>query len=272
MILPTQVIKAESKNPNVLVLPSHMGTGKTTAVACLPNCLLIDFEGGSKTMDAMRVDIQAIAAKENKHPGVILKEVWDSIKEANKAKGDYVYDYIVYDGITAMEDIVMDKATNAFKKSVIGKGMIEKGAKIRNVTTDVPQAGWLWFFNAFKEVYNNSKGLCRNCTIFLAHTKQGSLTKKGQEIAVRDINLTGKAKIELLRDASDCGYMYRSDDNTVMISFKTGQDDITVKSRSRHLANQEFELSVLDPATNKLTVNWHKVFPGWIDKPVIVQL
>lgn len=272
MILPTQVIKAEHKNPTVLVLASHVGTGKTTAVACLPNCLVIDFEGGSKTMDAMRVDIQQIAATENKHPGAVLKEVWQAIKEANKEKGSFVYDYIVYDGLTAIEQLVITKATNAFKKSVVGKGMLEKGGSINDVTTDVPKAGWQWFFNAFKEMYNDSKGLVKNCTIFLAHSKQGSLTKKGQEIAVRDINLTGKAKLELLRDASDCGYMYRADENTVMVNFKAEEGDVTIKGRTRHLSNQEFVLSSLDPKTHVLTVNWDKIFPGWINEPIKVQL
>lgn len=272
MVLPTTPIKAVHKNPNILVLVAHMGIGKTSACACLPNNLLIDFESGSATMDAMRVDIKAEAALQNKHEGVVFKETLQAIKEANKAKGDFVYDYITFDGITAIEHLAHIKATNEFKTSVIGKGMIEKGAQIRDVVSDVAGGGgYRFLFSAFKELYDSCKGLAAKGIIFIAHTKQGSMLKGGQFIAANDMNLTGKLKTELLRDCSDCGYLYRSDENTVMISFKPGGNDVTIKSRSPHLSNQELVLSTFDPKTKELTVNWNLIYPGWVDKPIIVK-
>ena len=271
MDLPSKKIKAMHSNPTNLVIASHMGTGKTTLVAALPNCLLVDFESGSLTMDAMRVDIQGEAGKQDKHPGVIFKNTIKAIKQLNAERGDYAYDFIAYDGITALEQLARVKATSDFKTGVVGKAMLEKGSVIRDVVTDVPKSGWLWFFNSFIELYNQCKGLSRYGVIFLAHTKQGSLLKGGSEVTSRDINLTGKAKIELLRDCTDCGYMYRQDENTAMISFKTGGNDVTIKSRSPHLANKEFEISKRNPETEEITINWHLIYPGVVDEPIVVS-
>lgn len=271
MILPVKIEKAEHKNPGKLVIIGHQGIGKSSVMAALPNCLLIDLEGGSSTIDGMKVDVKRIAAKENKGEGKVFQEVIASIKEANEAKGDFVYDFIAFDTLTSLEQLAVKKATAEFKTSVIGKGMLNKGAIITDVVADLPEgAGYRFLYNAFNSLYDQCSGLARYGVIFTGHTKQGALMKNGQKIEARDMALTGKLKLDLLRDVDACGYAWR-DGNNLMISFKVNEADLTTKSRCAHLRNEEFVLSNFNPDTNEFTFNWDKIYLGVVKQPVIVK-
>ena len=60
------------------------------------------------------------------------------------------------------------------------------------------------------------------------------LVKKGKEVAVKDLDLTGKIKQITCANPFDAvGYIYREDDET-MISFNS-MDDVTAGSRCNHL-------------------------------------
>ena len=59
-ILPTQPIPAVSTNPTFLILYGRPKTGKTSALAQLPNNLIIDLEGGSQFIDAMAVQARSV--------------------------------------------------------------------------------------------------------------------------------------------------------------------------------------------------------------------
>jgi len=271
MILPTKVEKAENRNPSKLVIIGHQGCGKTSLVAALPNCLLVDLEGGSATIDGIKVDIKGIGAKENKTDGKVFNEVIESIKVANAEKGDFVYDFIAFDTLTSLEAIAVKKATAEFKTSVIGKGMINKGATITDVVADLPEgAGYRFLYNAFNSLYDQCLRLARYGVIFIGHTKQGALMKNGQKIEARDMALTGKLKLDLLRDVDACGYVWR-DNNNLVITFKVNETDLTTKSRCAHLRNEEFVISSLNPETNEFTFNWNKIYLNTVKEPIIVK-
>ena len=53
--LPTKPIKPESQNPKKLFLYSQPKCGKTTALAQLEGCLIIDLESGSDYVEALKV-------------------------------------------------------------------------------------------------------------------------------------------------------------------------------------------------------------------------
>ena len=58
--LPTQKIEPKSQNPSRLILFSPPKHGKTTAVAALDNCLLIDLESGSDFVSALKVKVNSL--------------------------------------------------------------------------------------------------------------------------------------------------------------------------------------------------------------------
>lgn len=129
MELPTQSISASRGNPTRLLLFGHTKVGKTTLLSSLPNCLLIDLEGGSNFVTAMKIDVNKIAKKENKLPITVLKEISEAIKKSPKK-----YDYIAIDTATALEEIATDLATIMYKNSPLGKSYIGN-----NVVTDLPK-------------------------------------------------------------------------------------------------------------------------------------
>lgn len=127
-----------------LGIVGHQGTGKTFLCSTLPNSLLIDFEDGCKDhYEAMTVNLKKIASENNITLGQAFITTLEQIKKANKDAGKSVYDYIIYDGITALEKLAHVRATNLFKASIVGKGIIGKGGVINDVVTDVPELGWL---------------------------------------------------------------------------------------------------------------------------------
>ncbi len=72
------------------------------------------------------------------------------------------------------------------------------------------------------------------------------LEKKGKEVAVKDLDLTGKIKQITCANADAVGYIYREDDET-MVSFNS-MDDITAGSRCHHLKGKTMPL------------NWSEIF------------
>lgn len=142
IILPKTEQIAQDTKVSKLVLVSHQGTGKTTAVSKLPNCLLIDYENGSKQVGGLVVNL----IEEANTSGISLLrahfDTVEAIKLANKEAGKPIYKYIAIDNLTALEKLARAKATIDFKNSIVGKGMMNKGAVINDVVSDVPESGW----------------------------------------------------------------------------------------------------------------------------------
>ena len=261
--LPTKVSKTNIQSPTKLVLVSHQGTGKTTAVSLLPNCLIIDLESGSDHVSAFKLNLKRIAAEQNISLLAALKQTIDAIKEGNQKKGDYVYDYIVIDPITTFEKLAEERALFNLKNSTIGKGMLKDGAILNNIVADLPSGGgYKWLYQAFEDMYAAVQGLAKNCIIWIGHSKQSSLLIKGQSMEAKDMALTGKLKVDLLRDIDCCGFLWR-EGNQLKISFKQDEKDLTTKSRIPRLADKEFVLTEKNN-DGTFTNNWKEIFPDWI--------
>ena len=76
--------------------------------------------------------------------------------------------------------------------------------------------------------------------ILVGHLKDKMLEKKGKEVAVKDLDLTGKIKQITCANADAVGYLYREDEKT-MVSFDS-MDDITAGSRCEHLKGKTMPL------------------------------
>lgn len=273
MNLPTEVVEGNTTKVSKLVIASHQGTGKSTLVSALPKNLIIDLEKGSDQISAIKIDVKGEAAKANVPEGKIFMDIISAIKEANAKNGDYVYDYLTIDTLTALESLSKLKALKTFNNSVIGKGMRKKGELVNDVVTDLPSGGgYQWLFRGFNELYDALQGLVRVAIIFLGHTKQGSLLKKGADLSTKDLQLTGKLKTDLLRDVDAAGYLYRKDPNTVNISFISDERDLTTKARAKQLRNQDFTISSLNEETGELTCFWNKVFVDEIKEPIVIKI
>jgi energy-coupling factor transporter ATP-binding protein EcfA2 len=241
--LPTATIKSVVKSPKNLIIFSKPKTGKTTLLAQLPNCLLIDLEGGSDYVDAMKIKANNI--KE-------LMDIETAIIKAGKP-----YKYIALDTITALEDMCIPYAEHLYSLSPMGASWKTTGkAKYGNILNLANGAGYPWLRQAFNDITARIKNLAPN-VIFCGHVKDTLLSKNGNDFSSLDLNLTGKLKDITTSKSDAIGYLVRVGDKNIL-SFKT-QDDISCGARPEHLRNKEIVISeTLEDGT--IVTHWDQVF------------
>lgn len=101
--LPTQKVAATRANPKRMVIYSKPKAGKTSALALLDNCLILDFENGSDYVEALKLKVDSLAT---------LKAVGQEIVKANKP-----YKYIAVDTVTALEEMCLSYAKTLYMET-----------------------------------------------------------------------------------------------------------------------------------------------------------
>ena len=249
--LPTEKIKAVRINPRKIILFGKPKIGKSTALSNLDGCLILDLEGGTDYLDALKIDILQESKTQGIPPIGILKQVINQIKEANAAKGGYVYKYGAIDTISVLEDMVMPIALSLYKATTQGRNF--QGENV----LDLPNgAGYQYTRSALWMVLEELEQ-CFETLIILAHLKDKMLEKEGKEMTERGIDLIGKSAAILSANVDAIGYMYR-DDNETIVNFKPSES-VTCGSRCDHLKDQKIALITSNEA-GEITVDWSKIF------------
>ena len=252
MELPKQKIKATNLNPETLIIFSQPKLGKTTAVSQLKNNLVIDIENGSNFVDAMKINVLKEAKKQKKLPIITLKKLINQIAKANEEKGDYIYEYITLDTVSALEDIALPLAGKMYKSTPMGRNW--EGS---NVLTLPQGAGYYYLREALNSIINDLKKICKTL-ILLGHVKDKLIEVDGKEMNERGLALTGKTGSILCAQVDAVGYFYR-DENEGRINFKPS-DSLLSGTRSKHLRNQDILLSEYDPDSDTVKTYWEKIF------------
>ena len=236
VVLPTQVVKADRKSPKKLIIFGKPKSGKTTILSYLPNCLILDLEGGSDFIDAMKIKANSIKD---------IKEIGEEIKKAK-----FPYEYIAVDTVTALEEMIMPLAVQLYKDTAMGKNF--DGDDVRKL----PQgAGYLYIRQAFFQVVDYINTLAPN-VILIGHTREKSIDKKGKELSSKELDLTGKLSSLASADSDAICYLYRESNQTIL-SFK-GSDEVICGSRCDHLRGQDIVIG--EEIDGKLKVYWEKVY------------
>lgn len=238
MELPKSKRKAIRVNPRKLILFGPPKVGKTSLVANLPDCLLVELEpNGADFVDAMTV--QASSVQE-------LAEIGKAIK-----KEGYPYKYVAIDTITKLEEIILPYAATLYKGTPMGSNWT--GSDVRKLPNG---SGYLYlreaFFKVLEEIYTWADNI-----ILIGHLKDKLIEKKGEEVSALELDLTGKIKSIVAADSDAIGYLYRKDNNTIL-SFKTN-DQVICGARSEHLRNKEFNVSSLDENGN-VSFSWDGIY------------
>lgn len=228
--LPTEKTKALRKSPKNFVLYGQPKIGKTTALSQLDNCLIIDLEDGTDMLDALK-----IKAKNINELGKIGKEI---------IKAGKPYKYIAIDTVTQLEVWCEDEAKKLYKATPMGKNFDTKNEGL-SVLSLPNGAGYLYLRQAYK-IWIDRLNTLADHIILVGHLKEAKIDKKGKEVAVKDLDLTGKIKNITCANADAIGYVFREDEQT-MISFDS-MGDIQAGSRCDHLKGQTFPL------------DWSKIF------------
>ena len=237
--LPTAKIAPTRANPKRLVIYSKPKAGKTSALALLDNCLILDFESGSDYVEAMKLKVNSLAA---------LKEIGEEIKKVNKP-----YKYIAVDTVTALEEMCLDLARTLYKNTAMGKNF--EGDSVLKLPNG---AGYLYLREAFFKILDYIETLVPEdgSLILLGHLKYKMLETNGKEVAAVDLDLSGKIKSIVCAKSDAIGLLSRKADK-VMLTFKTSEE-VTCGARPDHLKNQEIILTEM--LNGSLVGNWDKVF------------
>lgn len=234
--LPTKIVEAKLKSPKLLIIYGKPKTGKTTIMSKLPNCLILDLEDGSDFVNALKIKANTI--KE-------IKEIGEEIKKAN-----YPYKYIAIDTATALEEMIMPLAVKLYSDTSMGKNF--DGDDVRKL----PQgAGYLYIRQAFFQVLDYIKTLAPNI-IFVGHTREKSIDKKGKELSSKELDLTGKLSSLASADSDAIAYLYREGNQTIL-SFK-GSDEVICGSRCDHLRGQD--IVIAEEIDGKVNTYWERIY------------
>jgi hypothetical protein len=237
--LPTQKIAPVRANPKRMVIYSKPKAGKTSALALLDNCLILDFENGSDYVEALKLKVDSLAT---------LKAVGQEIVKAGKP-----YKYIAVDTVTALEEMCLSYAKTLYMETAMGKNFAgDSVLKLPN------GAGYLYLREAFFKILDYIETLVPEdgSLILLGHLKDKMLETNGKEVSAVDLDLSGKIKSIVCAKADAIGLLSRKADK-VTLNFKTSEE-VTCGARPDHLKNQEITLTEM--VDNKLVGHWDKVY------------
>jgi len=205
MVLKVAKRKAVSQNPSTLLMYGPPKIGKTTMLSSLDKCLIIDTESGSNMIE-----------------GHILNannriELIDILKQAREG---HEFKYIAIDTIDkvvqwAEEAVCQENSVQALADLPFGKGWGLARDKVMNT------------IHAFKDVCDH--------LIIVGHRKTAKAVVEGQAtVEPESLDITGRLKNMIMSDSDAIGYVFRDEDEKLMISFKS-DDALEAGSRSPHL-------------------------------------
>lgn len=238
IVLPKERVLAKTQDPRRLILFSKAKKGKTTALAALPGCLIVDTERGSDYLDAYKVQINSISD---------INELCKALKEAN-----YPYNFIAIDTITMLEDVCKPLALKLYQATAAGA----------NYTGDILNApsgaGWGHLRTAVEMVIDKIEACTRNI-ILVCHCKDAAIDKS--ELTIKTIDLSGKLGRILAAKADAIGLLDRDDNSNTIISFDTADKYTECGARPAHLRNAIIKLGEMQ-SDGTLQFHWERIYPS----------
>lgn len=249
IILPTEKTRDNNQIPKNLVIFSKPKTGKTSILAQLPNCLILDLEKGSTFVEAMR--LSASTAEE-------IQAIGKAVADAG-----FPYDYVAIDTVTALEDIACDYAEKLYSESPMGKywfnpkdSVSQSGKQRYGGILGLPEgAGYYWLRLAFERLISFISKLAPRI-ILSCHVKDIYLTKDEIDFTAADIYLTGRLKQMVSAKSDSIGYLYRKK-NQCLLSFKSS-DTVLCGARPSHLEGNEIVIS--EKIGGVVQTYWDKIY------------
>lgn len=238
--LPTAKLPAETQDPKYLILFGLPKVGKTTVLSTLPNNLILDFENGSKFVEALKVKIDNVKD---------LKETIKAIKEAGKP-----YKYITIDTITAVEEMAKPIALQMWKQSPIYTDKYE----VKDITQVPNGAGYSFWRQAVEAIVDLIASATDNI-ILCGHVKDAALAENVSG-SLKQLDLTGKTSRILSARSDAIGFVHRDEDSNLCINF--GQNgEILTGARPKHLANKDIIVAEYQ-SDGTFVSHWDRIFPS----------
>lgn len=221
MELPKTVVKATRNDPHLITIFGQSKVGKTTTLAKLEDCLIIDTEAGTDMVDAMKV--KADNLKE-------FVEIYKALLE--EAKNGFKYKYIALDTIDNLVEwitasVKKEHAVTDLKDIAYGAGYNEVRIKTMN---------WI---KRLKKITPH--------LILVGHRKK-TLSEEDNTVTTSSLELSGRLKNMIMADSDAIGYVFRTspeaeegetpqqtaERSEIKISF-VANDELEAGARAEHL-------------------------------------
>lgn len=260
--------------PKHLILYAKPKLGKTDLVSRLPDLGLVDIEGGSDYI------------KGYTH---VVRDADPMVTLANLDKcldwliAEQPYKYVAFDTMTALDDLSEIGGTYDYMASSQGKKWnrigddliakypelaAAKGQEIPHtsqffepVTSLGEGYGYRWTRNFYNRYFEKMKLAAPRC-IFICHIKDKFIeSKTGEQIAGREINLTGKLKSITTSFVDTIAYLNRGKDGNTYLSFQSGES-VAEGSRRSNLSGRNILIGEWDKEKRDYKeVRWNEIYP-----------
>lgn len=239
--LPKKIIKASKIVPGTMILFGLPKSGKTTALASLPNSLIIDVEKGADFVDCMRIQPDAGLGPVGIYNW--LSEVAKTIKEQG-----HPYDFVCIDTISFLDELSEWIGTYRYCNSIQGKKFNRKDGELlppddldyESVHTLADGNGYRYSREVMTDIFDMTKDLGKICTIYTCHVADKFIVSKitNKEVRAMDLSLTGKVKNIYARDVDTIGYVYNKN-GELQVSFKGDEEKLGGMRGATHLQGYE---------------------------------
>lgn len=244
--------------------------GKTTMIAKLDSCLILDMEDGASSFSNMRVPVKYINgpttfgdhpdSKEKIITAISLTDVMTQImiyaKEFMAAnpgmKVPYLYKRICIDTGDKFEELCTNQALINYKNTSKGKNF--EGTIVTELDYGL---GYYYIRDEFLTKIDTLSAFCETL-IINCHTKDNITSVGGLEFTAKDLSLGGKLGAMVAAKADAIIYWYRNlGSKTMMASLQTVENNGVMGARDfphlTHLLGTKFEFSwdkiLIDPTT-----------------------
>lgn len=205
MQLPTERSAPTRRDPKLLTLFGQSKVGKTSTLAQLDDCLIIDTEKGTDFISAMKVQVNS------------LKDFMD-LMSAIRAS-EHKYNYIALDTLDNL--VYWVEAAICAENKVKSIGDIPYGGGYGQVRDRVMM------------LVNRLKTLTAHL-ILVGHRKKTLIGTDNVEVNTSSLDLSGKLKNLVMADSDAIGFVYRDDEGNLKITFEAS-NEIEAGSRCEHL-------------------------------------
>jgi hypothetical protein len=234
-MLPAKVVKASRLSPKIIVLYGVPKVGKTKVLTELEDHLIMDTEDGTAMYDCMSTPIRSAQD---------LFKLADAIKAEGAARYDaglrgdalYPYKFGSIDTLDKLEEYAEIEATRKYKSSgLCSKEFKDTGKSV----TELPHGLGYYYLREELLSYINLMAPLFKYLILNVHVKEKLMDKKGEQVKVNDISLTGKLGAMVCAKADAIGYLSRSGNGPLQVSFETSEGHV-MGARQQHLAGKKF--------------------------------
>lgn len=241
--LPTSKIPASIQDPRNLIIFGKSKIGKSSAIAALPDALILDLESGYAYIEAMKVECNNLTD---------IGEVCKAVRKAGNP-----YKFIVLDTITALEDMVKPLALKMFKETPAGSKFTGD-----DVLDAAMGTGYSYVRKAMESVID-AVSKCAPNIILVCHVKDAAIANS--DVTVKQIDLLGKTGRVLSSKSDAIGYLTRDDDSNTILSFNSNDKFVECGSRPEHLRNKDVVLGEMQE-DGTIQYHWERIYKSLENK------